>query len=241
MKKNSRDVSRVWAVVPAAGQGVRMGGNIPKQHMEICGKTILDHTLSRLCEMPFITGVIVGLSVSDPRWNNDHYEHPRFFGLFEGGERRQDTVRSGVQYLIENIGVSLKDYVLIHDAARPCITNEDTLKVINAATKHKDGAVLGSRSKDTMKLSAENGIVVETLDRNSCWRAYTPQVFNVASLFDALDMLEADKITVTDEAMAMEHAGWSPIMVQGSDMNIKVTEKNDLRLAEAYLKGDIQL
>ncbi|MCY4051619.1 MAG: 2-C-methyl-D-erythritol 4-phosphate cytidylyltransferase [Gammaproteobacteria bacterium] len=242
MKKKSKNglfSRKVWAVVPAAGQGLRMGGTLPKQHMELCGKSMLEHTLLRLCEMPFITGVIIGLSATDPLWSYDPFEHPKYFGIFDGGERRQDTVRKGVQYLFDEIRVSLKDYVLVHDAARPCITNQDTLKVIKAAKKHQDGAVLGSCSKDTMKLSTEDGVIIESLDRNSCWRAYTPQVFNVANLFDALYMLEEDEITVTDEAMAMEYAGWSPIMVQGSDMNIKVTEKNDLRLAEAFLKGDV--
>ncbi|MCY4148756.1 MAG: 2-C-methyl-D-erythritol 4-phosphate cytidylyltransferase [Gammaproteobacteria bacterium] len=238
-KQSGNDlISReVWAIVPAAGQGVRMGGALPKQHMDLCGKSMLHLTLSRLCEMPFITGVIVGLAVPDPRWENDPYEHPKFHGEFGGGERRQDTVREGVLHLVDAVGVDLGEYVLVHDAARPCITHEDALKVVMTALQHEDGAVLGSRVKDTIKSSNEDGVISGTLDRNSCWRAYTPQVFKAASLLDALDRVLDSKVTVTDEAMAMEYAGRSPIMVQGSDMNIKVTEQTDLRLAEAFLEG----
>lgn len=190
--------------------------------------------------MPFITGVVVGLTEPDPWWENNPFEHPKFHGEFRGGERRQDTVREGVLFLTGTIGVHLGEYVLVHDAARPCIMHEDARKVIMAAMKHGDGAVLGSRVKDTIKSSTEDGVISGTLDRNSCWRAYTPQVFNIANLSEALDMVMDNKITVTDEAMAMEHAGRSPIMVQGSDMNIKVTEETDLRLAEAFLEGSTQ-
>ena len=190
--------------------------------------------------MPFITGVVAGLTDPDPWWENNPFEHPKFHGEFRGGERRQDTVREGVLFLTGTIGVHLGEYVLVHDAARPCITHEDALKVIMAAMEHADGAVLGSRVKDTIKSSTEGGIISGTLGRNGCWRAYTPQVFNVANLFDALDMAMHRKVTVTDEAMAMEYAGRSPIMVQGSDMNIKVTEEADLRLAEAFLEGSVR-
>ncbi len=231
---NSREV---WAVVPAAGRGVRMGGALPKQHIDLCGKSMLHHTLSRLCEMPFITGVVAGLAESDPWWKNNPFEHPKFHGEFWGGERRQDTVREGILFLTGAIGVHSREYVLVHDAARPCITQEDVLKVIMAAMKHEGGAVLGSRMKDTIKSSTADGVISGTLDRNSCWRAYTPQVFNAANLLDALDAALDNSVMVTDEAMAMEYVGRSPIMVQGSDMNIKVTEEADLRLAEAFLDG----
>jgi len=217
-----------------------MGGTLPKQHMDLRGKSMLHHTLSRLCEMPFISGVVVGLANPDPWWESNPFEHPKFHGEFEGGERRQDTVGRGIRFLIDAIGVQLDEYVLVHDAARPCITHDDALKVVMAAMEHEDGAVLGSRVKDTIKSSTEDGVISGTLDRNRCWRAYTPQVFNVANLLDALDRALDNKVTVTDEAMAMEHAGRSPIMVQGSDMNIKVTEEPDLRFAEAFLEKGAQ-
>lgn len=228
----------VWAIVPAAGQSLRMDGDLPKQHMNLCGKSILQHTLSRLCKMSFVKGVVVGLSTPDPWWEENPFVHPKLRGIYSGGEQRQDTVLTGIRYLMRQHAAEPSSLVMVHDAARPCITHEDVSRVVAQARLHNHGAVLGSRVKDTIKSSTEDGAISGTLDRNCCWRAYTPQVFEINDLLGALEEVQSKGVTVTDEAMAMEFAGRAPKMVQGSDMNIKITEKADLRLAEMFLEGE---
>lgn len=230
----------VWVVVPAAGQGLRMGSDTPKQHLQLCGKTILQHTLTRLCGMSFIRGVVVGLSSADRWWQRDPYVHSKLLGAYAGGKHRQDTVYQGLQHLLDDHAVKPSELVMVHDAARPCITCEDVLNVVVQASENRHGAVLGSRLKDTIKSSTDDGMISGTLDRNTCWRAFTPQAFKIGDLMNALEAVRNQNISVTDEAMAMEYVGRPPIMVQGSDMNIKITDQADLSLAERFLKASMK-
>lgn len=232
-------IPHLWAIIPAAGRGLRMNSDIPKQHMPLCGKSVLHHTLSRLCDMEEVRGIAVGLSSPDPWWEQGPFDHPKLLGTYPGGERRQDTVLNGLRYLAEVAEVGPSQQVLVHDAARPCITRRDVFNVAEKAHESENGAVLGSRVKDTIKTSSGDDAISGTLDRSCCWRAYTPQVFALGKLLFALETAREKGVTVTDEAMAMELVGLLPCMVQGSDMNIKITENADLRLAGFFLEAEI--
>lgn len=225
----------LWCVVPAAGRGRRFGADRPKQHVGIAGKSLLTWTLERLASHPRITGLIVVLAADDTemRAELEIGGKPRL--TVSGGAQRADSVLAGLRGLPDTVAAT--DFVLVHDAARPCIRHAD----IDALIKHgmpAGGALLAAPVRDTLKRADANGLVLETEPRESRWRALTPQMFRRAELTAALESASRDGIIVSDEAMAMERTGFRPLLVEGSDDNIKVTTPADLALAEYLLRGD---
>ena len=227
--------NKVWGLVPGAGIGRRMGAVIPKQYSKVNGITIFHHSLEKICNCRDISGVIAGISEKDLFWQTEPYEHPVFLGTFIGGQNRSDTVWSGLKDLMECRRADLHDWVVVHDAARPCIIENDVNRVISEAQLTGIGAVLGARIIDTVKKTDSAGKVLKTSRRDNFWRAFTPQVFRIGLLMRALESVSAAGVEVTDESMAMEYAGHTPIMVQGDPTNIKITVPNDLKLAELFL------
>ena len=213
-----------------------MNSEIPKQHLPLFGKTVLHHTLSRLCDSPSITGIVVGRAARDPWWEQNPCQHPKIMGEFYGGQERQDTVLLGLSYLIDICKAHKTDWVLIHDAARPCVTPQDIENVVEQARSSSAGAVLASKVNDTMKQDSGGGKIVSTLNRTNTWRAYTPQVFPLGMLRSALLNVKSKGLVVTDDSMAVELQGMQPLLVQGSDWNIKITYKADLDMAGLYLR-----
>ncbi|MBL8296900.1 MAG: 2-C-methyl-D-erythritol 4-phosphate cytidylyltransferase [Rhodanobacteraceae bacterium] len=224
----------LWCVVPAAGRGRRFGGNVPKQYLRLGGKPLLLHTLERLAVHPRIAGLMLVVAADDASWVH---------GLIEvlgkpllratGGAERADSVLAGLRALPASVAAA--DAVLVHDAARPCVRAADITRLIAEAVP-AGGGLLAAPLRDTLKRAGGDGRVLATEAREARWRALTPQVFPRAALEAALGAAVADGIAVTDEAMAMERVGCAPLLVEGSEDNIKVTTPADLALAEFLLQ-----
>ena len=214
-------------VVPAAGIGSRMGASCPKQYLPLAGKFLIEHTLERLRAHPRIEGVVVAIAADDDFFPTlPVASHPRLMTT-TGGSERADSVLNGLS-LVES------EWVLVHDAARPCITHQDIDRLIHVGLAG-DGAILGSRVRDTMKRSDAAGYIQKTVDRDQLWHALTPQFFRTGLLRDAIQQGQSQGLPITDEASAMELAGWRPLMVEGRADNIKVTRPEDLALAALFL------
>ncbi len=226
---------RIWAVVPAAGAGLRMGAPVPKQYLPLCGRPVIAHTLERLCNHTRIDGVVVVLSAADEWWQDIELSSAQPPLRATGGAERCDSVLSGLERLAKE--ADSRDWVLVHDAARPCLRDEDIDRLIDAVTTVGDGGLLGVPVRDTMKRTDAHGQIIETVEREALWHALTPQMFVLADLQQALRQARERGITVTDEAQAMELSGLRPRMVEGHADNIKITRQEDLALAEYYLRS----
>ncbi len=224
---------RFWAVVPAAGIGVRMGSEIPKQYLPLLGRPIIAHTLERLCNHPRISGVIVALAADDRWWPEIQTRLTRPPLVAAGGDERRDSVLSSLDALTEH--ASMDDWVLVHDAVRPCLRDEDVDRLMNELSADEVGGLLATPVKDTMKRAGSGNRVSETVSRESLWHALTPQMFRLGALRDAIRLSVDEDRNVTDEAQAMELTGARPRLVQGHEDNIKITQPEDLKLAEMFL------
>lgn len=233
------DIDKLWAVVPAAGAGRRMSTNIPKQYLRLGEKTVLEHTLDTLLACPQLAGVVVVLSADDGYWPGlrDRYFNARL-EVVTGGAERCHSVLNGLVHLAGRANAD--DWVLVHDAARPCVQLSDIEKLIETLAATTDGGLLGVPVADTMKQVDGNDRVTATVARDGLWHAYTPQMFRLGRLQTALQYAIDNDLLVTDEASAMELAGYLPRMVQGQRDNIKITVPSDLELAAFYLQAGKQ-
>ena len=227
---------RCWALVPAAGSGSRLGGEKPKQYVEIAGKPLLAHTLESLTEVGPILGIAVGLARDDRWWREEFVPSDRILGTYVGGVSRAETVLRGLEYLEPH--VHSEDWVLVHDAARPCIRPSDIERLISERGDDPSGALLAVPVPDTMKQSNGRDQVERTISREGLWCAQTPQLFSYEALRDALQ--GSDLATVTDDSSAMEAAGYMPRLVPGRADNLKVTTREDLELAALILQARYQ-
>ena len=222
-----------WCVVPAAGVGSRAGGDRPKQYQPLAGRSMLDITLGRLAAHPRIAGIMVSLGPDDPYWPGHRSILGKPILTVVGGAERSHSVLAG----IEAAPVGDHDFVLVHDAARPCVRATDIERLVIEAVPF-GGGLLGAPLRDTLKLVDSERRVLGTEPRERRWRVFTPQVFRRGELADALRQAHAVGKPVSDEAMAMELAGFSPLLVEGAEDNIKVTTPADFALAE-YLLGKL--
>ena len=227
-----------WAVIPAAGVGKRMGSEIPKQYLELNNRAVILHALDRLLQHPAIRGAVVALSRHDGWWENLEHRHDKTVLRAEGGIERCHSVLNALYELAGQ--AEDDDWVLVHDAARPCLSAEDLDKLISSVSDDKVGGLLAVPVRDTMKRAEDNQRVIDTVARANLWHALTPQMFRLGMLRSALEnALEAEQF-VTDDASAMEHAGHQPLLIEGSITNIKITRPEDLALAEFYLQQQEQ-
>jgi 2-C-methyl-D-erythritol 4-phosphate cytidylyltransferase / 2-C-methyl-D-erythritol 2,4-cyclodiphosphate synthase len=232
---------RVWAVVPAAGRGERFESSAaahrtPKQYAPLRGASVLEWSLAPLLAEPRVEKVVVAVAAGDERW---HALAAGMAGAAKlltaiGGASRQDSVLAGLKAL--GALAADEDWVMVHDAARPCLAPSEVRALIDALDAGGCGAVLAAPVVDTVKRERD-GVVAETVDRQGLWRALTPQVFAFSERERALEQAARAGITVTDEAQAMERLGHKPRLVQGSPFNIKVTRAADLETAERILAG----
>jgi len=222
----------VWCVVPAAGRGTRVGGDCPKQYLPLAGRPLIEHTLERLAAHPQIAGLLVVLGATDMYWPGISTVHGKPLLTAVGGAERSDSVLAGIDALPEVVGAN--DFVLVHDAARPCVRLADISKLIERAGT-VDGGLLGAPLRDTLKRAGATGRSELTEPREQRWRAFTPQMFRRAQLSMALREAARRGVNVSDEAMAMEQAGFAPLLVEGAEDNIKVTTAADFALAEFLL------
>lgn len=210
-----------------------MQSDRPKQYLPFCGKTILEHTLDRLLSCPQVHGAIVIIGDNDPYWSALKYQPAKPLHIAEGGVERQDSVINGLSTLTDMFdGV----FALVHDAVRPLVPGDDLIKLIKSINKGDSGAILASPVADTLKRQNEDGRIQATVTRDGLWRALTPQIFDAEVLLQALQAARDKNLIMTDDASAMEAFGYQPLLVEGSDENIKITRPGDLRLAELIWK-----
>jgi 2-C-methyl-D-erythritol 4-phosphate cytidylyltransferase len=225
--------TRFWGVVPAAGVGARMGADRPKQYLDLLGKTVIEHTLERLLAAELFIGIAVSVSPEDPYWPQLTISRHPLVHTAPGGRERAESVKNGLEFLAALARPT--DWVLVHDAARPCVHVDDIRRL--AETLHDDpvGGILAQPVHDTLK-RVEQGSILETVDRRQIWRALTPQMFRLGALHQALNDAAARGQIVTDEASALELQGQRPRIVEGRPDNIKITRPEDLSLAAFYLE-----
>lgn len=233
-----------WAVVPAAGIGKRMGSSLPKQYLTLLGVPVLQHTLQALLKHPDISGVVVALAENDQWFPDIHDALPSALSkrvhTVEGGEERFHSVMNGLCWVRDTLGFAenLEPWVLVHDAARPCIAHDDISRLITSTLDvNRAGAILATPVRDTMKRGDGDGRIKNSVDREDLWHALTPQLFPVEFLFSAMQAV-TDVTKITDEASAMELVGYQPKLVEGGFTNLKITHPDDLALAEFYLSRE---
>lgn len=226
--------SNYWIIVPAAGIGSRMGSETPKQYLSLDAKTVIEHTLERLLELPSLAGIVVVVAKTDTHWSHLAVsKHPLIYSV-EGGAERATSVLNGLNYLHEKI--QPQDWVLVHDAARPCVTLSTIETLCTTLCDDSVGGILATLVSDTLKQVDTKNTVIKTLDRRSLWQAQTPQLFRYKLLHDCLSQTLARGENVTDEASALELCGYSPKVVEGRNDNIKITRSDDLLLAVFILQ-----
>lgn len=233
----------IWAVVPAAGSGRRFGGELPKQYARIGGRPLLQWTLERLLAHQQVDGVVVVLAREDRHWPAWETLCGKPVLTAIGGAERSDSVLAGLNALPDE--VADKDFVLVHDAARPCLRGSDVDRLIELC-RGTDGGLLAAPVRDTLK-RADDGygphafpvMVDSTVPRQGLWRALTPQMFRRGALVRALEAASARGEQPTDESAAMEASGLRPLLVEGAEDNLKVTTPYDLALAGWLLSGPL--
>ena len=230
----------VWVVIPAAGVGKRMQLEYPKQYLKIHGKSLLEHTLDCFIENDQIAGVVLVMNADDPYWHELEYSQEKPLHTVIGGKNRSDSVVQGLEYLKETIRVPVDNWILVHDAVRPCVANADINALLKLRESDHVGGLLASPVRDTMKrseLNDTNSSVLTTEPRDNLWHALTPQMFRLGDLLEALIYNEEQQLNITDESSAMENMGHKPMLIKGSHNNIKVTEQSDIELASFLLSS----
>jgi len=220
-----------FVLIPAAGSGSRMGSELPKQYLPLLGKPLIHHTLSVFESHPAIDHIYVVLSPDDVHWQADGSE--KVTVLRCGGTTRAETVLNGLNAIAD--AVEEHDWVLVHDAARPCLSCELLDRLLHEVTSDAVGGLLAVPVADTLKRAGPDGRVDHTEPRAGLWRAQTPQMFPHCLLRKALQAsgIEAP----TDEAQAIEFLGHAPRLVLGDGHNLKVTYPEDLAMAALILGG----
>jgi 2-C-methyl-D-erythritol 4-phosphate cytidylyltransferase len=222
---------RYWLVMPAAGGSQRFGGARPKQHLALAGRTVLEVALQVFIEDARCAGIALAL---DGQALADTALRHRLGGKVQavaGGERRCDSVLLALGALESELAA--EDWVLVHDAARACLSRRDRDRLLEAGEGEAGGALLAAPVSDTLKQAGASLAIERTIDRAPLWRALTPQMFRFGPLLAALQGARTSGRTPTDEAQAMEWQGASPKLVVALDSNIKITNPEDLVVAEA--------
>jgi 2-C-methyl-D-erythritol 4-phosphate cytidylyltransferase len=227
-------MSKCIALIPAAGSGSRIGSELPKQYLPLAGKPMIWHAISTLAKHERIDRVYVVLAPNDAWF--DRYDWSgvagKLRGLRCGGDTRAESVLNGLRVM--QAEVNADDWVLVHDAARPCLTQAHLDTLIATLENDAVGGILAVPVADTLKRGDADARIVATEPRESLWQAQTPQMFRHAMLMRALEELGTD--TPTDEARAIEHLGLSPKLVACDSTNLKVTYPRDIKLAELILQ-----
>jgi 2-C-methyl-D-erythritol 4-phosphate cytidylyltransferase len=223
---------RIWFVVPAAGASRRLGGPVPKQYQPLAGRRVIEHTLEVLLSHAAIAGGVVALSADDAQWPNLPVALRDRVATTVGGRERCHSVLEGLRALS---AAGPEDWVLVHDAARPCLDLADMTRLIDTCGGDAVGGLLALPVADTLKLEDGLGRVGKTVPRERLWRAQTPQMFRLGLLASALDQAIGDGELPGDEAAAIERLGLRPLLVEGSPLNIKITHPADLAFAAHVL------
>ncbi|HLB56285.1 MAG TPA: 2-C-methyl-D-erythritol 4-phosphate cytidylyltransferase [Coxiellaceae bacterium] len=221
---------KYWAIIPAAGISTRIKSDKPKQYFMLAGEAILQRVVNLFSSHPQIEKVVVVLHAKDHWWPTLQLSHPEKVLTAIGGVERVHSVLLGLTFLTDF--VKEKDFILVHDAARPNLQSNDISKLISALKNHDVGGLFGLPVVDTLKKVNENDEVEKTVPRQHLWRAQTPQCFRYKILKSAIENALSENIVVTDESSAIEHAHLKPKMILGDANNIKITFPEDIALAE---------
>ncbi len=225
---------RTWFLIPAAGASARYGGRTPKPYVRLAGRCVLEHALGALLATPGLAGGVVVTRAGDRRWGRLPAALRRRVLRTDGGAQRADSVLSGLRALI-GAGAAPRDWVLVHDAARPCLPAGD-LRALRAACRHERvGGLLALPVSETLKRAGRGGRSLGSLPREGVHRAQTPQMFRLGLLVRALERARKRGAAPTDEAAAVEALGLRPRLVEGSPLNVKITRPADLAFAAAAL------
>lgn len=225
---------RIWFVIAAAGRASRYGGRVPKPYLRIAGRTLLEHALRTLNSVAGIAGGVAVLANGDRRFERLPRSVRRRVVAVVGGPTRAVSVLNGLQALIT---ADADDWVLVHDAARPCLARKDVERLIAACHRDPVGGLLAVQVADTLKQADDDGRSQRTLPRERLWRAQTPQMFRHGRLVHALTQALAAGFEATDEAAAIEKLGLKPLLVEGSPLNVKITRPADLAFAGMALRA----
>ncbi|MBE0621914.1 MAG: 2-C-methyl-D-erythritol 4-phosphate cytidylyltransferase [Burkholderiales bacterium] len=222
---------RCYGLIPAAGAGERMGSDKPKQYLKLLGRPLLYHSVKALLAKDRIDTVFVVLAPADGEFKKYDWSEfgERVAPLYCGGATRHDSVLNGL--VAASSVVSPDDWILVHDAARPCLGQSELQRMLDALSKDEVGGILGVPVADTLKRADTAGRIQATEPREHLWQAQTPQMFRHGLLLQALSR----SAKLTDEAGAIEALGMQPKLVQGSHTNLKVTYPEDLQLAQTIL------
>jgi len=209
-----------------------MGAGVPKQYLTLAGRRLIEHSVSALLAEPRVRCVVVAVAPDDRCWQGLDLARDARVLIVPGGTERWKSVRAGLRALR---GMAAdEDPVLVHDAARPCLHPGDLRRLLDDPAAARDGALLAVRVRDTLKRGDPDNRVVGTVDRSDLWQAQTPQMFPWRALLDALESATSGE-GITDEASAMEAAGWRPRLISAHSDNLKVTLAEDLAMADAIL------
>lgn len=220
----------VIAVVPAAGIGSRMQTECPKQYLKIGDKTLLEHAVASLMAHPRVAHVVIAISPTDSWFASLPLASNPNVTVIQGGAQRADSVLAGLN-VVHNA-----QWVLVHDAARPCLHLDDLTRLLAITQTSKIGGILAAPVRDTMKRGEPGkSLIAHTVDREDLWHALTPQLFPLELLRSCLQRALDEHASITDEASALEYCGFHPELISARADNIKVTRPEDLALAEFYL------
>lgn len=228
------NTQRLHALIPAAGHSVRFGGTTLKQYAHLMGMCVIAHSIEAVARHELVQSVTVALAADDGIF--DELIHPTYPSVqtVTGGDSRAQTVFNGLTFIKDCHPDCEK--VLVHDAARPCLSSADLGRLLDEGLDNDNGAILAVPVSDTLKLANDSTEIECTVDRSHYWIAQTPQLFPIDALMTNLGLALAAGELPTDEAMTMERAGTHPGLVMGSSTNIKITGAADLALAEFILQ-----
>ena len=226
--------TKLWAVVPAAGLGSRFSKTELKQYQYIQNHTVLEHTVNRLNSLD-LAGCVLAIGENDNFARTLYFDHKEKLHFCLGGVERVNSVFNALIYLSDIADED--DWVLVHDAARPCVTQENLQLLVNTAIAHNQSAILAIPVRDTLKLVHTENQIEKTVSRELLWQAQTPQMAKLKILKNALETALANDIVITDEASALEYINQPVQVVQGRSDNIKITYADDLELARLILQS----
>jgi 2-C-methyl-D-erythritol 4-phosphate cytidylyltransferase len=224
-------------LIPAAGRSVRFGGTTLKQYAHLLGLPVIAHSIAAVMQNRAVCSLTVALACDDGIFDDLVRPSYPMARTVEGGDSRAQTVVNGLRAIIEHNPES--DWVLVHDAARPCLTSADLQSLLDQGLTSPAGAILATPVVDTLKIANTEGRIEQTVDRSRYWAAQTPQLFRVGELLVNLESALSSGLAPTDEASAMELAGVRPLLVRGSAMNMKITGSEDLAMAEFILRRQL--
>lgn len=227
--------SRFWVVVPAAGSARRMGATVPKQYLPLAGRTVIEWSLAPFLAHARTAAVVVVLADQDQRWVQTSAAGDPRVVTTSGGVERMDSVLAGLRALQDRAAPN--DWMLVHDAARPCLSGIDLDRLLTEVNDDAVGGLLAAPVVDTLKRADDSERVSQTVPREKLWRALTPQMFRYDLLRRAIENARTRGVAVTDEAQAVEALGFQPKLVAGDSDNIKITLPEDLPRAERILKS----